>query len=313
METHARYVLIGLFSLLVAGGAVLFALWLGKASLDSGYDDYEVVFSEAVTGLSTGSPVQYSGIKVGDVVRLRLDPQDPSKVLVRIRVVADTPVRQNTVAKLTLAGITGASFIQLSSGAADSPPLTASAPGKVPRIIAEPSPMSRLMSNGKDLLTSITELLANANRMFSPDNAERIGQTLNNLQLATDAIASQRDDLRLTIAQLAQLSQQANQTLEQTSALLRTSNNLLDQQGSATLHSAEQAMAALQRSSSTLEQLLKHNQAALTEGVQGFAELGPALRELRATLTHLKSISQRVEANPAGYLLGREQPQEFRP
>lgn len=313
METNARYVLIGLFSLLAAGGAVLFALWLGKASLDSSYDSYEVVFSEAVSGLSIGSPVQFSGIKVGDVQRLRLDPKDPSKVLVRIQVAANTPVRQNTVAKLTLAGITGTSFIQLSSGAPGSPPLPPSAPGKVPRLIAEPSPMSRLMTNGKDLLTSVSELLANANRMFSPDNAERVAQTLNNLQLATGAIAEQRNDLRLTIEQLALLSKQANQALEQTSALLRTSNKLLDQHGSATLQSAEQAMAALQRSSSSLEQLLKNNQAALSEGAQGFAELGPALRELRATLVSLKGISQRVESNPAGYLLGRDQPQEFQP
>jgi phospholipid/cholesterol/gamma-HCH transport system substrate-binding protein len=313
METNARYVLIGLFSLLAAGGAVLFALWLGKASLDSSYHEYEVVFSEAVSGLSIGSPVQFSGIKVGDVQRLRLDPQDPRKVLVRIRVAANTPVRQNTVAKLTLAGITGTSFIQLSSGAAGSPPLLASESGKVPRIIAEPSPISRLMTDGKDLVTSVSELLANANRMFSAENVERISQTLNNLQLATGTIASQRDDLRLTIEQLAQLSQQANQTLEQTSTLLRTSNKLLDQHGSATLQSAEQAMAALQRSSSSIEQLLQHNQVALSEGAQGFAELGPALRELRATLANLRGISQRIESNPAGYLLGREQPQEFQP
>ena len=59
--------------------------------------------------------------------------------------------------------------------------------------------------------------------------------------------------------------------------------------------------------------MLSHNQTALGEGLQGLSELGPAIRELRATLANLKGISQRVEANPAGYLLGREQPQEFQP
>jgi phospholipid/cholesterol/gamma-HCH transport system substrate-binding protein len=314
METHARYVLIGLFSLLVAGGAVLFALWLGKANLAGGYHQYEVVFSESVSGLSIGSPVQYSGIKVGDVLNLRLDPSDPGKVLARIRVATDTPVKQDTQAKLTLSGITGTSFIQLSSSnAANSPPLTATAGDKVPRIIAEQSSMSRLMNNGKDLFGNINDLLGNANRMFSPENAERINQTLNNLQLATGAVAAQREHLGKTIEQLAQLSQQANQVLEQTSALLRTSNRLLDNNGSATVLSAQQAMAALQRSSSSIEQLLNNNQAALGEGLQGFSELGPALRELRDTLASLKGISQRIEANPAGYLLGREQPEEFHP
>lgn len=313
METNARYVLIGLFSLLVAGGALLFALWLGKASLDSSYNDYEVVFHEAVTGLSIGSPVQFNGIKVGDVQRLRLNPKDSSQVLVRIRLEANTPVRENTEAKLTLAGITGTSFIQLSGGAAGSPELRSGPGNKLPRIIAEQSSMSRLMNNGKDLFGNISDLLSNANRLFSADNIERISQTLNNLQLATGAVAEQRDDLRKTIAQLAQLSAQANQTLAQTSALLSTSNRLLDTNGSATLVSAQQAMAALQRSSSSIELLLNNNQAALGEGLQSFSELGPALRELRETLGSLKGISQRIEANPAGYLLGREQPQEFQP
>ena len=313
METNARYVLIGLFSLLLAGGALLFALWLGKASLDSSYNDYEVVFHEAVTGLSIGSPVQFNGIKVGDVQRLRLNPKDSSQVLVRIRLEANTPVRENTEAKLTLAGITGTSFIQLSGGAAGSPELRSGPGNKLPRIIAEQSSMSRLMNNGKDLFGNISDLLSNANRLFSADNIERISQTLNNLQLATGAVAEQRDDLRKTIAQLAQLSAQANQTLAQTSALLSTSNRLLDTNGSATLVSAQQAMAALQRSSSSIELLLNNNQAALGEGLQSFSELGPALRELRETLGSLKGISQRIEANPAGYLLGREQPQEFQP
>ena len=313
METNARYVLIGLCSLLATIGAALFALWLGKSSLDNNFNTYEVLFSEAVTGLTIGSPVQFSGIRVGDVVRLQLDPEDPRNVLVRIRVDASTPVRQNTQAKLTLPGITGSSFIQLSSGAEASPELLPTAEHKIPRIKAALSPMSRLLNNGQDLLGSVNELLANANRLFSAENTERLSQTLNNLQLATGAVAEQREDLSKTIAQLALLSKQANQTLEQTSALMRTSNRLLDEHGSGTLKNVEQAMAALHRSSSTIEQLLSSNQAALGEGIQGLSEFGPALRELRETLNSLKGISQQVGSNPAGFLLGREQPQEFHP
>lgn len=55
-----------------------------------------MVFNEAVSGLSKGSSVQYSGIKVGDVVSLRLDPQDPRRVLARIRLAGDTPVKEDT-------------------------------------------------------------------------------------------------------------------------------------------------------------------------------------------------------------------------
>ena len=55
METRAHHVLIGLFSVLVVVGAMLFGLWLAKASMDSTFKDYEVVFNEAVSGLSKGS------------------------------------------------------------------------------------------------------------------------------------------------------------------------------------------------------------------------------------------------------------------
>ncbi len=91
METRAHHVMIGLFSVIVVVGAMLFGLWLAKSSVDSAFQDYEVVFNEAVSGLSQGSSVQYSGIKVGDVISLRLDPKDPRRVLARIRLTGQTP------------------------------------------------------------------------------------------------------------------------------------------------------------------------------------------------------------------------------
>ena len=170
METRAHHVLIGLFTLLVGGGALLFALWLGKSSLDRSFDQYEIVFHEAVTGLSNGSPVQFNGIKVGEVINLRLNENDPSMVLVTIRVAASTPVRDNTRARLLLAGVTGTSFIQLSSGPGEGKPLRAPR-GQLPQIIATPSAISKLMTDGGDILTQVSELLQNANKLFSPANS----------------------------------------------------------------------------------------------------------------------------------------------
>ncbi len=49
------------------------------------------------------------------------------------------------------------------------------------------------------------------------------------------------------------------------------------------------------------------------DGRQLFAELGPAVSELRDTLAALRGISRRLEENPANYLLGREKTKEFTP
>ena len=57
---------------------------------------YDIGFSQAVSGLSSGSSVEYSGIKVGDVTELWLQPDDPRKVRARIRVYAGTPIKTHS-------------------------------------------------------------------------------------------------------------------------------------------------------------------------------------------------------------------------
>jgi len=312
METRAHHVLIGLFTVLVVAAALLFGLWLAKSSVDTAFKDYEVVFNEAVTGLSRGSAVQYSGIRIGDVIELRLDPKDPRRVLAQIRIVGNTPIKQDTQAKLALTGITGGSIIQLSGGTPQSPELTGK-DGNLPTIIASPSPIARLLNDSNDMMSSISQLMHNANTMFSPENVRNLSRTLDHLEQTTGAIADQRDDIRQSLKQLAQVGKQASATLEQTAALMRNANGLLNSDGKQMFSSAERAMKSLEQSSATINSVLNDNQRSLDTGLQGLSELGPAVRELRDTLSSLRAISRRLEANPSGYLLGSDKNKEFEP
>jgi phospholipid/cholesterol/gamma-HCH transport system substrate-binding protein len=312
METRAHHVLIGLFTVIVVTAALLFGLWLAKSSVDTEFKDYEIVFNEAVSGLSKGSAVQYSGIKVGDVVTLRLDPKDPRRVLARIRLGGDTPIKEDTQAKLALTGITGTSIIQLSGGTPQSPTLRGK-DGDLPTIIASPSPIARLLNDSTDLMAGVNALMNNANQMFSSENVERISKTLEHLEQTTGTLADQRGDIRQAMQQLGAIGKQATATLEQTAALMRNANGLLSDQGKQMFGSAEQAMKSLEQSSATINTLLTDNQDSLNSGMQGLNGLAPAVRELRDTLTSLRAISQRLEANPSGYLLGSDKNKEFTP
>ena len=267
---------------------------------------------ELVSGLSNGSAVQYSGIKVGDVVMLRLDPNDPRRVLARIRLGGDTPIKEDTQAKLALTGITGTSIIQLSGGTPQSPTLKGK-DGNLPTIVASPSPIARLMNDSNDLMAGVNVLMHNANQLFSSENVARISSTLENLEQTTGAIADQRGDIRQAMQQLASVGKQASATLEQTTALMRNANGLLNDQGKQMFGSAEQAMKSLEQSSATINTLLSANQDSLNSGMQGLNGLAPAVRELRDTLSSLRTISHRLEANPSGYLLGNDKNKEFTP
>jgi phospholipid/cholesterol/gamma-HCH transport system substrate-binding protein len=305
MEPRAHHVLIGLFTVLMVAAALGFALWLSNASSDQQLRDYDVIFNEAVSGLSKGSVVQYSGIKVGDVIDLSLDPEDPRKVRAHIRVDTNTPIKQDTRARLSITGITGAALIQLHGGTPESPLLISQGKQRA-QIIADRSPLARLMTNGEDLLLSVTRLLKRANQLFSSENVGRISRTLDNIEQTSASIADQRDELRQALQQMTKASQEAAE-------LMRNANQLLSRQGRDALNSASRLMASLERSSNTVEQLLIDNRSSLDGGMHGMGELGPTIIELRETLSTLRTFARRLEEDPAGYLLRSDTIKEFQP
>lgn len=305
METRAHHVLIGLFTVLAIIAGLVFGLWLSRSSHTQAYRDYEIVFKESVTGLSEGAAVRYSGIKVGAVTKLMLDPHDPRRVIARVQINADTPVRTDTRAKLAMSGVTGIATIQLSGGAPNSPPLQAK-PGQLPIIVAELSPLTKLLASGEDIISSINQMVVSTNRLLSDDNMQRVSRTLEHIDQATGAIADQREDIRLLLHQLVEASRSANTALQEAEKLMRQANGLMDTQGRA-------SMASLERVTANLDQLLQNNHQSLESGMQGLGELGPAIRELRQTLESVRAITRRLNENPSGYLLGRDKSKEFEP
>lgn len=313
METRAHHVLIGLFTVLVIGAALLFALWLAKADSDRQFEVYDIVFQEAVTGLSRGSTVEFNGIRIGEVTGLRLDPQDAHRVIARVRVDSEAPVRTDTRARLVPAGITGISIIRLTSGDDAASAKLQGRDDEVAQIIATPSPMSRLLADGEDVVFNVNELLIQARALFSADNVAGIGRTLQNLEQTTAGLAAQREDVSEALRQLTLASQQANAALAEATRAMGAANRLIDVQGTRTLDSAERSMQAFERAMITLDSLVADNRGQLDSGMRGLAELGPAIGELRSTLASLRTITRQLEDRPADYLLGLEPTKEFTP
>ena len=58
---------------------------------------------------------------------------------------------------------------------------------------------------------------------------------------------------------------------------------------------------------------VKKSTQALSNGMQSFNELGPAIEELRGVLSGLNDITTRLEEDPAGFLLGDDNIKEYQP
>ncbi len=313
METRAHHVLIGTFTLAVVLAGLLFVLWLGKNSVDRAYAYYDVVFNVSVTGLSRGGMVQYNGIKVGQVDNLKLDPNDPRKVIARIQVASGTPVKQDTHAKLGLLGLTGIAFIQLYGGTPSSPPLRAHGKGLVAVILANKSGLSNLLNSSQSVATRANEALQSIQELLSKQNIQHISALFKHLDQTSAALAEKRGSMQQAISQLAIASQRLNQALLKIDHLAATTDRLVNKQGRATLLSAQASMQSLQALTAQLQQLVAQNSGALTASSRGLAQLGPTLRAMQKTLHQLNTLIIRARNNPAAYLLGHDAPKEYRP
>ncbi|MEO8160375.1 MAG: MlaD family protein [Arenimonas sp.] len=307
METKANHVLIGAFTILVTVLTVLFALWAANYSSNKKWDQYEVVFSEAVTGLGNGGIVQYNGINVGEVTKLKLDPKDPRKVIARIRLAADTPVKIDTKAKLAFIGLTGVAQIQLSGGLPESPLLLPTADQPVPRIPTVPSALQNLSAAADDIVERIRGIL-------SDENVARISGTLDDIHQLSSTVAGQKDDIAALIKNMREVSVQLNTTLVKAQGSLDTIDKGVVKNLPELVAKLDRTLASLESASKNANGVISDNREAISSFSQnGLGQIGPTLSELRILVHDLRRVTSRLDRNPAGYATGRTHPEEFTP
>jgi len=307
METKANYVLIGAFTLATVALLLLFGLWAAKYSSERNWQQYRVVFTEPVTGLTEGSSVQYNGIAVGTVERLDLDQRDPRRVIAGLKVKASTPIKVDTRAKLSITGLTGVPFIQLTGGSPGAPWLARASREDVPVIVAEASAL-------QNIADTANRLVARMDQVLSEENVQRIAATLEHIESMTGAVADQREDLRQLIVNARASSELLQRTLGNTNRAVEDIDRELVDKLPGLVAKLDGTLTRLDAAAGGADAILNENRAAIRSFANdGLSQLGPTLSELRGLVRDLRRISERMQGNPAGYLLGRGAPKEFDP
>jgi phospholipid/cholesterol/gamma-HCH transport system substrate-binding protein len=158
METRARYLVIGAFVLVCIFAGFGFVYWL-KNNTGIGRTIYRVDFEQPVSGLTPGSSVLFNGLRVGAVVSLALDPQDPKRVTMMIAIDRGTPVRADTQVDISFQGLTGAPAISLKGGSL-SAPVPTSQNGQPPILVARAGTGQTLTESTQETLRKIDEIVA---------------------------------------------------------------------------------------------------------------------------------------------------------
>ena len=116
MNNRVNYAGVGLMVLLGFALMMGFTYWMLKPTVDEDIEKYTIYFDESVLGLNLDAPVKYRGISVGKVSNMQINPSNSEQVEVTVTVLRTTPVKVDTMAKLTAQGITGLTYINFSMG-----------------------------------------------------------------------------------------------------------------------------------------------------------------------------------------------------
>ena len=302
METRAHYVAVGAFVVAMITLAFVAVLWLAKVQLTTEYAKYHIYFKGSVTGLSKGAPVDYSGVPIGKVAEIRLDPDQ--QIEVTIEVEAAVAIKTNDRASVETNILSGVSFIQITGGTKEAPLLVA-LPGEIyPVIRPRYSGLASVTARAPQLIEKAGETLDHMNELLDEKNRQAVSEIIENVRATTAEVAAQKKEI-------AELVTNANAAAHTLSVLLDN----VDRSYSGPNGLGERAGTAItdfDRLAKNLADTNKQLQGTLQDvrpGVRTFSQqtlsdVGSLVGEARQLISGLNRLTAQIERDPSRVLFG---------
>jgi len=313
METRSNHILVGGVVLTLIVAVLAFIIWLSQAS-GNATKEYDVFFKQAVDGLAKGSAVSFSGVPVGQVESINLEPDSPEFVRVRVSVKDETPVLQGTTATIEGVGFTGVSQIQLDGAARGAPPIVQPGPYGVPVIPAKPGALGQLLNSAPELLERISTLTERLTELLSDRNQASIAGILDNVETISQSIAQRSPEIAEALVEARVAIQHAGVAAERIGKLADSTDRMVNQDGRPLVADLRQTIKAAQASMETLNATLSDARPgvqSLTK--QTLPEVGQLVRDLRDTTAALRSITTRIDQQGAASILSSPKLPDYEP
>ncbi len=315
MESKAHYALIGIFVFISFVLAICFVAWLSNAQFDQQFENYEVTFNGPVRGMSQGSEVRFNGLRVGEVTKLSLDPNDSSSVVASIQVTSDTPVHTNSYAQLEPLGLTGQNYIQIFSGGEDFP-LLRDLPGRdTYRIPGRMSQIDSFVEGGSSVIESAQFALGRVNAVLSEEAIDDFHGILANINTLSGKLAEAEIDSDLVSRVLVSFeaaaidvsaaSKAVDAAASEMQGLVKTDVRAFIERAEKSLTEVDSALSSFTGFADGGRKLTVDASDAINRlsnsGITDIEETTDALRQLMITLNR---IADGIDQNPTGFIVG---------
>jgi phospholipid/cholesterol/gamma-HCH transport system substrate-binding protein len=211
MESRSHALLAGFFTIALAILTTIFALWLGKDNILR--TPYTIATKLSVAGLNLQAAVRYKGIKVGNVSDIDFDEKNPGQILLKLDILADTPVNANTFATLGYQGVTGIAYVQLDEDT-NSPITAGGSKDTIKQIPLRPGLMQNLEQRGMAILGQTEELSKRLNSLLDTNNRKSLISAVDNIGKAAAAWQTIPGQLEPVLTTLPDLVSQTRSSVD---------------------------------------------------------------------------------------------------
>ena len=284
METRSNHILVGsvVLALLFALGG--FVIWLADRG-SAGQREYDIFFSQSVSGLDKGAPLLFSGVPAGKVAEVALWPDDPQFVRVRVKIDENVPVLQGTTATLEGVGFTGISQISLDGAIKGAPEIADIGPAGRPVIPARIGNLGELLNTAPQLLQRLTTLSERLVELTNDKNQNNFANILENIEKITAIMARSGSQLEAIMTETRAAVQQAAAAAKRVEDLAQTTQGTMET-------GINPAVSALRKVLKTTDQSLESLKTAIDTaqpGLKTFSE--STIPEANALIDNLNQAS----------------------
>ncbi len=304
METRAHYVAVGAFVLAMVTIAFVTVLWLARSQLTTQYAHYDVFFTGPVTGLRTGAVVEYSGVPVGKVTDVEIDPANVERIRVTLEIDYSVVIKVDARASVETNILSGVSFIQIVGGTKDAKVLTAHDGERYPVINAHRSRLASVTARAPELLDKLIDTADRVNGLLNEKNRQAFSESLDNFQVFTSSLADRSKDL-------AEIAAKANATAGALADLAEKIDHSysgregLGNQLTTTIGDFDKAAKSLTETSRQLQITLHEVQPGVrTFSTQTVNDIGSLVAQAQTLITGLTRVTGEIEHNPSQFLFG---------
>jgi phospholipid/cholesterol/gamma-HCH transport system substrate-binding protein len=309
MKSKTEQAAVGLF-VLIAAALLIGSILAVAGTFSSGGVPYHTYFKSA-GGLLPGAMVRYGGMNAGKVAGVRVDPQDSTRIEIDFTVQRGTPVKKDSIARITTIGALSDNYVELGTGTKGGPLAPPGSElksketlgiGDLGDMVGNLAPVAdQVLQNLNQRLVELQVTVARVNDLLNDKNRVNVGASLGNLNsMLSDSrpkVSASLTNVQSATAKLPPLLDNLKTTMDQANVVMSHIDSVVVENHQDIRAIVVELRETLLTASSLMEEI-KNTTDNNTDNIDQI------MVNIRATTQNIRQLTDSLKSNPAVLIRG---------